>query len=86
MINKDYTELAKRIIGEFLKEIIADDKLVVRELERKSGVSSHIIYSILNGSANYTIDSLIALFGAMEIRLELMKKDIRKSFPDISDN
>ncbi len=74
IINKDYTKLAKRIIGEFLKEIIADEHIVVRELGRKSGVSTHIIYSILNGSANYTIDSLISILDAMNFRIEIIKK------------
>ena len=58
----------KEKISQIIRKAIKDSPLSTKQLQAKSGVSSTIMYRIINGK-NYTIDSLEKLSEALEIKI-----------------
>jgi len=70
-------DLSRKLIGEFIHSLIIERNINVRQLCRDAGLPFKVYYRIINGEG-YTIDSLLAILQVLDMRIEIMEKDIRK--------
>ena len=83
--HEEIRNTARRVIGEYLSEIIEDKKMNKRQISRDAGISPHSLYKVLRGE-KYEMDSLLAVLQVLDMRIEIMPKSFEKKFPDHIDN
>lgn len=73
MTHPEVVITAKKLIGQYIKDMQIDSGYNVEELSRRAGLSKRTVYDIFAGGG-YTIDSFIRLLAALDLRIELMPK------------
>ena len=82
--NPKVRNIARRLIGEFLSDLINARALKIEPLARQCGMEKKIIYNILKGKG-YTIDSLLSLLQILNLHLEIKERSLKDRY-DIFDN
>lgn len=77
-------KIARKLIGDFLSDIIKERNLKIEPLARECQMEKVIIYNILQGKG-YTIDSLLALLQVLRMHIDIKEIDINDKY-DIHDN
>ena len=83
--HEEVRNIARKVIGEYLTEIINDKKMNKRQISRDADISPHALYNILKGE-KYEMDSLLAILQVLDMRIEIMPKAFEKKFPNHIDN
>lgn len=74
MTEKKIIETAKELIGKFIYDQIKDQGYTIEGIAEKANISKVTVYDIIGYRTNYTIDSFIAIIGALDLRIEIMNK------------
>lgn len=82
--NPNVRNMARRLMGEFLSDLISERALKIEPLARACGMEKKIIYNILKGKG-YTIDSLLSLLQVLNLHLEIKERALQDRY-DIFDN
>jgi len=95
MIEETIQNSAREVLGQFLSSIVEERKLTLYRLEQLTGLQGIQIKSVLSGSTNYTIDSLLSTIQALDLYIffsekkgehlnfEHMEKQRQKSDPNL---
>lgn len=68
-MNQRLIDREKVVIGSLLYKLHKEIGISYSQLKRESGLDANQIRGIMNGSAKYRIDSLIAICQALEVDL-----------------
>lgn len=82
---KGVQKAARKIIGEYLELIKEEKKIKPFELSANFQIPIKNISKVLDGK-KYNFDTLLEILQALDMRIELMPKNIEKSFPKIKRN
>jgi hypothetical protein len=74
-INKQVTETAREVLGQFLKQRADELKLTLYNLEKTTGLQGKQIKAVFDGSENYTIDSLLSIIHALDLYIFFAEKE-----------
>lgn len=83
--HKEVRKQARRVIGEYLEEILKDKNLNAFELSARFQIPLKSVNKVINGK-KYNFDFLLEILQCLDMRIEIMPKDIKKSYPDIKEN
>lgn len=82
--NKEIRDVAKKQIGDYIKGIVESKGLKIEPMARECGLSKTTIYAVLSGTFDST-DSLLRVCQYLDLQIELMEKELGKSFPDMDN-
>ncbi len=68
-------DTAREVLGQFLQERMKDLKMTIYQVKTKAGLHHNQVEAILEGSKNYTIDSLLAVIHALDLYFYFAPKD-----------
>lgn len=74
-INKQVTETAREVLGQFLGDRAKELNLTLYQIEKLTGLQGKQIKAVFDGSENYTIDSLLSIIHALDLYVFFAEKE-----------
>jgi len=81
-INKQVTETAREVLGQFLKNKADELQLTLFKIEKSTGLQGKQIKAVFDGSENYTINSLLSIIHALDLYIFFAEKEGHHLDPD----